>query len=105
MILAVFSGGCKGVQQGLDDHHYAAELEPSRARQVRPRWEVAHPGRITVACGSAARDGDLGCTTLLNTYAVIGRDGEMLDRHTKLIPTHPELMVCGGWRRSQSERR
>jgi nitrilase len=41
------------------------------------------------------RDGLLGRTTLYNSVAVIGADGELLNRHRKLMPTNPERMVWG----------
>ncbi len=58
------------------------------------RDEVAKAG-VTVVCGLNERDGEGSRTTLYNTVVVIGPDGQILNRHRKLIPTNPERMVWG----------
>ena len=40
-------------------------------------------------------NGEASQSTLFNSYAVIGPDGQLLNLHRKLIPTNPERMVWG----------
>jgi nitrilase len=49
----------------------------------------------TVVCGMNEREGAVSRGTLFNTVVVIGADGEILNRHRKLMPTNPERMVHG----------
>jgi nitrilase len=51
--------------------------------------------QAVVVMGMNERDGLLGRSTLFNSVAVIGADGELLNRHRKLMPTNPERMVWG----------
>ena len=41
------------------------------------------------------RDGEFSRGTMYNTAVLIGPDGEILNRHRKLMPTNPERMVWG----------
>jgi len=50
---------------------------------------------VTVAIGVHERDGEYSRATLYNTIVLIGPDGEILNRHRKLVPTNPERMVWG----------
>jgi len=50
---------------------------------------------VTIVCGMDERDGELSQATLYNTVVVIGPDGQILNRHRKLMPTNPERMVWG----------
>jgi nitrilase len=60
-----------------------------------PLREAAKRRSITVVCGINERDGEASRSTLYNTVVVIGRDGSLLNRHRKLMPTNPERMVWG----------
>lgn len=60
-----------------------------------PLREAARRHRVTVICGIEERDSGFGRATLYNTVVIIGPDGEMLNRHRKLMPTNPERMVWG----------
>ena len=62
---------------------------------LKPLCEAALRHQVCVMCGMNERDGAPGRATLYNTYVVIGTDGEILNRHRKLMPTNPERMVWG----------
>lgn len=57
--------------------------------------DSAKKNKITVVCGLNERDGTLSKATLYNTVVIIGKEGEILNRHRKLMPTNPERMVWG----------
>ena len=48
---------------------------------------------MTLVCGVNERDGSVSRGTLYNTVVVIGSDGNILNRHRKLMPTHEERLV------------
>jgi len=60
-----------------------------------PLREAAKRRSITVVCGMNERAGEASRSTLYNTVVVIGRDGSLLNRHRKLMPTNPERMLWG----------
>jgi nitrilase len=62
---------------------------------LAPVREAARRNDIWVACGINEIDGEYGRSTLYNTVVVIGADGEIKNRHRKLMPTNPERMVWG----------
>jgi len=62
---------------------------------LAPLCDAAKAHGVTVVCGMNERDSELGRTTLYNTVVVIGPEGELLNRHRKLMPTNPERMVWG----------
>lgn len=49
----------------------------------------------TVVMGINERDGTFGRTTLYNSAVAIGPNGEILNRHRKLMPTNPERTIWG----------
>jgi nitrilase len=57
--------------------------------------ESAKKNKITIVCGLNERDGRLSRATIYNTVVIIGEDGNILNRHRKLMPTNPERMVWG----------
>jgi nitrilase len=65
------------------------------AGDLAPLQEAAGKHKVTVVVGYHERDADFGRTTLYNGLAVIGPDGQILNRHRKLMPTNPERMVWG----------
>jgi nitrilase len=65
------------------------------ADDLAPLRKAASDRSMTVVCGVHERDGAFGRSTLYNTLVTIGPDGEVLNRHRKLIPTNPERMVWG----------
>jgi nitrilase len=50
---------------------------------------------VVVVCGIHEREGAFSRATLYNTLVTIGANGEILNRHRKLMPTNPERMVWG----------
>lgn len=65
------------------------------AGDLEPLCDVARKRRVTVVCGMNERDSRLSKATLYNTAVIIGPDGDILNRHRKIMPTNPERMVWG----------
>jgi nitrilase len=65
------------------------------AGDLKPLCDAAKNNKIAIVCGLNERDGKLSKATLYNTVAVIGVEGNILNRHRKLMPTNPERMVWG----------
>ena len=65
------------------------------ADELAPLRQAAREHQVTVVCGVHERDAEFGGGTLYNTVVTIGADGELLNRHRKLMPTNPERMVWG----------
>lgn len=63
--------------------------------QLDPLREAAAGAHATVVVGINERDGRTGRSTLYNSVVTIGADGQLLNRHRKLMPTNPERMVWG----------
>jgi nitrilase len=63
--------------------------------ELLPLQNAAKNHNVTIVCGLNERDGSLSRATLYNSVVVIGADGEILNRHRKLMPTNPERMVWG----------
>ncbi|MEJ2590067.1 MAG: carbon-nitrogen hydrolase family protein [Candidatus Thiodiazotropha sp.] len=70
----------------------AVDLETGQLDPVR---EAAAKAQATVVIGINERDGTSGRSTLYNSIVTLGADGRILNRHRKLMPTHPERMVWG----------
>ena len=86
-----------------DDYDLTAEIHERllenavdlAAGQLKPLQAAARRLKVTVAIGVHERDGKYSRATLYNTIVLIGPDGEILNRHRKLVPTNPERMVWG----------
>ena len=86
-----------------DDYDLTAEIHARllenavdlAAGQLKPLQAAARRLKVTVAIGVHERDGKYSRATLYNTIVLIGPDGEILNRHRKLVPTNPERMVWG----------
>ena len=65
------------------------------AGDLEPICDIARKRRVTVVCGMNERDSRLSKATLYNTAVIIGPDGDILNRHRKIMPTNPERMVWG----------
>jgi nitrilase len=63
--------------------------------QLKPLKQVAREHEITIVCGLHERDTEFSRATLYNTVVTIGPDGQLLNRHRKVMPTSPERMVWG----------
>ena len=70
----------------------AVDLE---ADDLKPVREAARRHSMFVVIGVHERDPGFSRSTLFNTVVTIGADGEVLNRHRKLVPTGPERMVWG----------
>jgi nitrilase len=62
---------------------------------LRPLRDAAAERGVTVVCGVHEREGRFSRATIYNTVVTIGSDGEIRNRHRKLMPTNPERMVWG----------
>ncbi len=60
-----------------------------------PLYEAAQKHNVTVVCGIEERDNHLSQATIYNTVILIGPEGQLLNKHRKLMPTNPERMVWG----------
>jgi len=89
-----------GLRPG-DDFHLANELHARLlanavdldADDLRPLQEAVRRHGSVVVIGIHERDAAYSRATLYNTLVTIGPDGEILNRHRKLVPTNPERMV------------
>jgi nitrilase len=63
---------------------------------LEPLCRAAAQLDVTVICGLNEVDSAFSGTTLFNAVVTIGPDGNILNRHRKLMPTNPERMVWGG---------
>src|SRR2546427_1420843 len=66
-----------------------------KAGHLKPIQAAARKLKQTVSIGVHERDSEFSRGTLYNTVVLIGPDGEVLNRHRKLMPTNPERMVWG----------
>ncbi len=57
--------------------------------------DAAAKHNVVVVVGLNEVDSQYSGTTLFNTVVIIGSDGQILNRHRKLMPTNPERMVWG----------
>jgi len=87
-----------GGDWSLNEDLHARLLNSSvnlRAGDLDPLCQAAKAHKVTRICGLNERGDDLSQATLYNTVVVIGGDGNILNRHRKLMPTNPERMVWG----------
>ena len=63
--------------------------------ELHPLRKAARESGVTVVIGINELDGQYSGGTLYNTVVTIGADGNVLNRHRKLMPTNPERMVWG----------
>ncbi|MEP7105145.1 MAG: carbon-nitrogen hydrolase family protein [Chloroflexota bacterium] len=64
------------------------------AGHLKPVQAAARKHKMTVLVPVNERD-PFSRGTLYNTVVLVGPDGEVLNRHRKLVPTNPERMVWG----------
>ena len=65
------------------------------AGQLKPIQAAARKLKQTVSIGVHERDSQFSRGTMFNTVVLIDADGEIVNRHRKLMPTNPERMVWG----------
>jgi nitrilase len=70
----------------------AVDLKAGHLKSIQA---AARRLKQTVSIGVHERDSEFSRGTLYNTVVLIGPDGEVLNRHRKLMPTNPERMVWG----------
>ena len=87
-------GGDWGLSQELHSRLLDSAVDID-AGDLKPLCDSAKKNKITIVCGLNERDGKLSKATLYNTAVIIGDDGNILNRHRKLMPTNPERMVWG----------
>jgi len=88
-----------GPDYGLTSAIHAQLVDNSvdlAADGLRPLRDAAAERGVVVVCGIHEREGRFSRATLYNTVITIGPDGEIRNRHRKLVPTNPERMVWGG---------
>lgn len=56
---------------------------------------AAKKANLYCVVGISEQDDRIGSATLYNTQVIIGRDGNIIGRHRKLVPTHEERMIWG----------
>jgi nitrilase len=87
-----------GADMSLTNELYGKLFENAvnlESDDLAPLQEAAKRHSVTVVCGMNEREGGLSRGTLYNTVVVIGADGQIVNRHRKLMPTNPERMVHG----------
>lgn len=87
-----------GGDWGLNEEIHARLLQSAvdlDEDELAPLYEAVRRNQVTIVCGLNERDHDLSRATIYNTVVVIGPDGELCNRHRKLMPTNPERMVWG----------
>lgn len=87
-----------GGDWGLSEQLYASLLENSvniERGDLTPLYDAAKSHNVTITCGVNEKGSQPGNTTLYNTAVIIGPQGELINRHRKLMPTNPERMVWG----------
>ncbi len=62
---------------------------------LAPVLVAARRRRVTIVLGLHERDGTFSRSTLYDTSVIVSPQGELVNRHRKLMPTNPERMVWG----------
>jgi len=87
-----------GGDWGLSEEIHARLLDNSvnlESDDMAPLYDAAKQHQVTIMCGMNERESNLSQATLYNTAIIIGPDGQLINRHRKLMPTNPERMVWG----------
>lgn len=87
-----------GGDWGISENLYSRLLDSAvdiAAGDLKLLCNAAKKNTITIVCGLNERDSTLSKATLYNTVVIIGKEGDILNRHRKLMPTNPERMVWG----------
>ena len=85
------------------DHNILANLHAQAFSQsihmqsddLQPVREAAKAHKVTVVCGINERASEGSQTTLYNAVVTIGPEGEVLNKHRKLMPTNAERTFWG----------
>ena len=87
-----------GGDWAINEELYARQINCTvdlNKNELAPLCKAAASNKVTVVCGLNEIDGNLSQATIYNTVVIIGDDGNILNRHRKLMPTNPERMVWG----------
>ena len=87
-----------GGDWGLSEQLYARLLENAvdlDRGDLAPLCNAAKSHKVTISCGVNEKGSHPGNTTLYNSAVIIGSEGEIINRHRKLMPTNPERMIWG----------
>ena len=87
-----------GGDMPLSEELHAALFENAVSLEgddLAPLCEAARQHGVTIVCGMDERATEASRTTLYNTVVTIGPDGDILNRHRKVMPTNAERMVWG----------
>lgn len=87
--------GGDGVLSGEIHARFRQNAVDLNADGLLPVREAAARHAVTVVLGVNEIDSRFSGTTLFNTVVVIGPEGDILNRHRKMMPTNPERMVWG----------
>lgn len=87
-----------GADWGTNDALYGRLLANSvdiDSDDLKPILDIAREHRVTVTLGANECARSAGENTIYNSYLTISAEGELINRHRKLMPTNPERMVWG----------
>ena len=87
-----------GTDREILTNLHAMALSQSISMQkddLLPVRQAAKAHQVTVVCGINERESELSQTTLYNAVVIIGADGEVLNKHRKLMPTNAERTFWG----------
>ncbi len=87
-----------GGDWGVNEELHARLLDSAvdlDSNELSPLCAAAKKNKIIIVCGLNERDSKLSRATLYNTVILIGKGGNILNHHRKLMPTNPERMVWG----------
>lgn len=87
-------GGDMGIGNEIHTRLRANAIDLGRD-DLKPLREAAKAHGVVIVIGFNELDSAFSRTTLFNSVATIGSDGEILNVHRKMMPTNPERMVWG----------
>ena len=87
-------GGDWGVNEEIHQKLLANSVEIN-SDDLDPLCIAAKKNKVTVVCGMHERDDRHSQATIFNSVVTIDNEGNIANRHRKLMPTNPERMVWG----------
>jgi nitrilase len=87
-------GGDWGINEALHARLLRSSVDIDNG-ELSLLCEAAKDNKVTIVCGMNERDGEQSRATIYNTVVIIGENGNILNKHRKLMPTNPERMVWG----------
>jgi nitrilase len=83
-------GLCEQLHERLLDNSISMESD-----DLNTLYQAARQHKVTIVCGINERESQLGRATIYNSVITISDDGQLLNKHRKLMPTNPERMIWG----------